>query len=324
MVITKKYDWEQKLPDLSRSNGETYFIIPEQTLIIEKNVKFSMYLSWVKHQYGSCTSVRFQVKPIEGVNIFSTVLEYSMNSPNGKIEGTISNLTYDKEKNTHYSAFDINESSKTFFSIFNGKNSKDGTSVTYSLTVELALTDVPILVEEFSKLPALLFADKELCDVKIICNGKTFDCHKLVLSCRSDVFKTMFKNDSDMAEANTGEVEIKDFDDETIKTFLHFIYNDKIVDEKLIDTRLLHISEKYNVRELFLLCRSHLEKNLSFENAIDVLVSAHLTNQKSLFDAASKFVWHNRGHLMKTESWKELKETNPKMANDVLTSMLNL
>ena len=179
-------------------------------------------------------------------------------------------------------------------------------------------------VEEFSKLPALLFADKELCDVKIICNGKKFECHKLVLSCRSDVFKTMFKNESDTAEANSGEVEIKDFDDETMKTFLHFIYNDKIVDEKLIDTRLLHISEKYNVRELFLLCKFHLEKNLSFKNAIDVLVSAHLTNQKSLFDAASKFVWHNRGHLMKTESWKELKETNPKMANDVLTSMLNL
>jgi hypothetical protein len=119
-------------------------------------------------------------------------------------------------------------------------------------------------------------------------------------------------------------VEIKDFDAETVDMFLHFIYNDKIVDEKLIDTHLLRISEKYNVRELFLLCKSHLEKNLSIKNAIDVLVAAHLTNQKSLFDVASQFVWHNRGHLMKTESWKELKETNPKMANDVLSSMLNL
>ena len=254
MVITKKYDWEQKLPCLRGSNGDTIFIIPEQTLIIEKNVKFSMYLSWVKQKefiYKSGihsdtdANVHFQVKPIEGVNISSTVLEYSI----GKIKGTISNLEYDKEQNIHYcELYERSEGFNTFFSVFNEKNSKSGTMVTYSLTVELALTDVPILVKEFSKLPALLFEDKELCDVKIICNGKTFECHKLVLSCRSDVFKTMFKNDSDMAEANTGEVEINDFDDETMKTFLHFIYNDKIVDEKLIDTRLLHISEKYNVR----------------------------------------------------------------------------
>ena len=174
MVITKKYDWEQKLPYLGASEKyQEKFIIPEQTLIIEKNVKFSMYLSWVKYTtIGHGTSARFQVKPIEGVNISSTVLEYSMTSPNGEIKGTISNLEYDKEKNIHYSSFEINERSKTFFSIFNGKNSKEGTIVTYSLTVEVLLTDMPILVEEFSKLPALLFADKELCDVKIICNGK--------------------------------------------------------------------------------------------------------------------------------------------------------
>ena len=170
-----------------------------------------------------------------------------MNSPNGKLKGIFSNLQYDEEKNIHYCTCEVNYGiHKPFFSIFNVQNPKDYT-VTYSLKIELVLKDLPILTDEFSKLPALLFADKELCDVKIICNGKKFECHKLVLSCRSEVFKTMFKNDSDTAEANSGEVEIKDFDDKTMETFLHFIYNDKIVDEKLIDTRLLHISEKYNV-----------------------------------------------------------------------------
>ena len=235
MVITKKYDWEQKIPDLSRCNGETTFIIPEQTLIIEKDVKFSMYLSYLKYAYSGTGShnVLFQIKPIEGVNISSVVLEYSMNSPKGIIQGTITNFEYEGEKNIHYcklknDPYNQNQRDKTFFSVFNETNSRDGTVVTYSLTVELAQTDVPILVDEFSKLPALLFADKEHCDVKIICDGKTFECHKLVLSCRSDVFKTMFKNESDMAEANSGEVEIKDVDEETMETFLYFIYNDKI------------------------------------------------------------------------------------------------
>ena len=41
-----------------------------------------------------------------------------------------------------------------------------------------------------------LYADKELVDLKILCSGKTFECHKVVLSCQSEVFKTMIKNKS--------------------------------------------------------------------------------------------------------------------------------
>ena len=129
MVITKKYDWEQKIPDLRRSDA-TFFIIPEQTWIIEKDVKFSMFLSWRYPLYASCTH-RFQIKPIEGVNISSVVLEYSMNSPNGKMKGAISKLKYDKEKNIHYlteNDYDKQTNQgERFFSFFSEENSKYGT-----------------------------------------------------------------------------------------------------------------------------------------------------------------------------------------------------
>ena len=54
-----------------------------------------------------------------------------------------------------------------------------------------------------------LFLDKEFVDLKIICKGKTFECHKNVLSCQSDVFKTMFLN-MNTNEAKSGQVKIKD------------------------------------------------------------------------------------------------------------------
>ena len=54
-----------------------------------------------------------------------------------------------------------------------------------------------------------LFLDKEFVDLKIICKGKTFECHKNVLSCQSDVFKTMFLN-MNTDEAKSGQVKIKD------------------------------------------------------------------------------------------------------------------
>ena len=38
--------------------------------------------------------------------------------------------------------------------------------------------------------------EKEFADVKIVCDGRNFYCHKVILGTQSDVFKTMFKNKS--------------------------------------------------------------------------------------------------------------------------------
>ena len=121
-----------------------------------------------------------------------------------------------------------------------------------------------------------------------------------------------------MNEARSGKVEIDDFKAVTVETMVYFMYNDNVLDEKMIDLDLLRISEKYNIKSLMDFCSKHLEENLSLENALDVLVSSHLLpNQKGLFDAATNFVCENRGYLVKTDSWKELMKTDQKLANDV-------
>ena len=58
-------------------------------------------------------------------------------------------------------------------------------------------------------LGSLMFNNKKFVDFKIKCGSKTFECHKNVLACHSDVFEAMFTND-DMTEAKSGEVEIDD------------------------------------------------------------------------------------------------------------------
>ena len=127
-----------------------------------------------------------------------------------------------------------------------------------------------------------------------------------------------------MTEARYGKVEIDDFKAVTVETMVYFMYNDNVLDEKMIDLDLLRIAEKYNIKSLVDFCAKHLEENLSLENALDVLVASHVTNQKGLFDAASNFVAENRGNLVKTDSWNELMETNPKLANDVVMTVLKL
>ena len=124
------------------------------------------------------------------------------------------------------------------------------------------------------------------------------------------------------AEAESGEVEIENFKAKTVANMVYFMYHDNIMDEENMDPELLILADKYNVRGLMKYCVKYFEENLSLENALGVLVSTHLIGPKSLFDAATQFAIDNRGRLIKTESWKELLETNPKIANKIAMTIL--
>ena len=77
---------------------------------------------------------------------------------------------------------------------------------------------------------------------------------------------------------------------------------------------------KYDLK----VCNEYLKSNLSVENCLDVLLSAHLMNQKELFRAASDFVNQNKGKLVRTDAWKEMEETNPKLTTNILSEVLGL
>ena len=179
-----------------------------------------------------------------------------------------------------------------------------------------ALKENPILGNK-------LFMAKNTFDLKIICEGKILECHKSVLCCRSDVLNVMFSND-EMIEAQSREVKINDIQADTMETFLYFLYHDQVQDTKMINAKLLRAAHKYNVPELMEVCTEYLKKNLSFENATDVLVSSHLTDQKNLFEIASDFIRKNVGKLVKTNAWEEFKKTNPTMAIEIFSSILKL
>ena len=53
-----------------------------------------------------------------------------------------------------------------------------------------------------------VFFDKQFSDIKIQCEGQSFDCHMAILAARSPVFMAMFQ--SDMKEKETLTVNIQD------------------------------------------------------------------------------------------------------------------
>ena len=54
----------------------------------------------------------------------------------------------------------------------------------------------------------------------------------------------------------------------------------RYLEEKIVDTNLLFTADKYNIVGLVEVCNAYLKSNLSVENCLDILLSAHLMNQK--------------------------------------------
>ena len=131
---------------------------------------------------------------------------------------------------------------------------------------------------------------KDMRDVTILCNDKTFECHKVVLSCRSRIFKAMFNLES-ANEIKTRKVNINDFEPETIETMLSFLYFGKILDAEKITSDLLRLADKYDIVGLLEQITNYLQENLKVETALDIMVAAHQTNQKVLFDSSVKFLY---------------------------------
>ena len=163
---------------------------------------------------------------------------------------------------------------------------------------------------------------KELSDVKLLCEGKTFDCHKLVLVCQSDVFEAMLKKETKMVESESAEVKIEKTKAETLENMIYFMYHDK-VDEKKINSDLLILADRFNVKSLTFICIEYLEENLSLENALDVLAAAHLTSKKDLFHVTANFVYEYKENVVKTDAWKELSEDHPDLIFKIMKAMLN-
>ena len=65
-------------------------------------------------------------------------------------------------------------------------------TVTYTLTLDLKLKKREPEEKKLHERIRESFLNLEFSDAKITCESKVFDCHKVILSCQSDVFKGMF------------------------------------------------------------------------------------------------------------------------------------
>ncbi|GMH34443.1 hypothetical protein BSKO_02277 [Bryopsis sp. KO-2023] len=110
------------------------------------------------------------------------------------------------------------------------------------------------------------FDDPEYCDVVVEAeNGSVFHCSKFVLRCGSEVFHRMFA--SDMKEATSNLVKIKDADPKAIRSMLKFMHGGQVdLDDKIL-LPLSSIAERYQITQLMQVCADFKKRHFRVDAA---------------------------------------------------------
>ncbi|KAI6231258.1 Speckle-type POZ protein-like isoform X1 [Aphelenchoides besseyi] len=137
---------------------------------------------------------------------------------------------------------------------------------------------------EWNLMPAIVsaFNDEETADAKVKVGNSTFHVHKLVICTQSDVFRSMFKHE--FSEKKSNCVHIQKADKKVVEAMLRYLYSGKVENINQVASRLLSLSDQYQLKGLTELCMDALKMNLTLENIIERLqllaYPDHLTNFK--------------------------------------------
>jgi len=160
-----------------------------------------------------------------------------------------------------------------------------------------------------TKVNLKIFKDKLLSDFSVVCNGKSFPCHKVFLAARSSVFKAMIE--SEMKESKEAVVQLENFTDTVIENFVKYFYTSQVDEEIMKENAVsfLDLGEKYDMGELKEVAEQNMIANLNKENMLNFFLAGELYKGEKIKAAAKTFLKQNMKSLMEQEGWKEaLKE----------------
>lgn len=126
-------------------------------------------------------------------------------------------------------------------------------------------------------------------DVELKCEEHTVKAHKIVLCARSEVLKAMLG--TDMQEARTSVVLMKDIDVNNLRLFVRYLYTDELPDLTFDQAEILYdYGDKYAVKSLMHRCTEYFQKNLSPENISHCFALAEAHSDQHLMDAIKAYI----------------------------------
>ena len=139
-----------------------------------------------------------------------------------------------------------------------------------------------------------LLDSREFSDIELKCGEKVFNCHQVILSAGSPVFKAMFQ--TDMEEKKTKVVTIKEMEPEVLAQMVYFMYTGESNEQNFtreMAKDLYEAADRYQVAILKIKCEENIYLDLRAENAIDTLMFADLYQSDRLKEAAMKLIVRN-------------------------------
>ena len=141
-----------------------------------------------------------------------------------------------------------------------------------------------------------MLESREFSDIELRCGEEVFNCHQVILSAGSPVFKAMFQ--TDMEEKQTKVVTIKEMEPEVLAQMIYFMYAGDIVDEQYFTREmakyLYEAANRYQVNILKAKCEEKICLDLKADNAIDTLMFADMYQSSRVKEAAMKMIVHNQ------------------------------
>jgi len=154
-------------------------------------------------------------------------------------------------------------------------------------------------------------------DVEFQVENSKVTAHKMILSARSSVFRTMFA--SGMKEATCGVVKVKDIPCHIFKEMINYIYSSKC-DQEMLSTNVqdfLHVAEKYDLPGLKRQCEKVLLLGLDITNLDEILELAETFNLDALRQFIIKYITRNFKSIFPTKAFKDICTKSPHLFAEI-------
>ncbi|XP_011315182.1 speckle-type POZ protein A [Fopius arisanus] len=192
-----------------------------------------------------------------------------------------------------------------------------------NIATERSIRSISIPKSNIALVLENVFANKRHCDVKFILgpDGCEISAHKAILAGRSSVFRATFEAQTEESQKNC--VNIPDFSPEAFTELLRFIYTDRVQNLHDLAKDLLIMANYYDLERLRIMCEESLRKNLTVQNAPEILLLADLHNANQLKRHAQGYIQKNAKYVVQSTEFQALQETHPKYSFEILTTLVN-
>lgn len=144
----------------------------------------------------------------------------------------------------------------------------------------------------------------------MICSGKSneIQCHKLILSCLSPYFKTMFS--SDFNESKTDEIAMPETDPSTMSTIVHYAYTGDLRLDVTNVQNIFCLASLLQVESILNICAEFMDANMDLTNCLDLFKFSTQFNSEYLRSKSREFILRNFTELVKIEEFVQFDDTD--------------